>query len=139
MTSINWNDNEHSLAVGVMDDTHREFVALYNQVMSASDETFAQLFETFFTHTEAHFLNEDRLMEQSGFPALSEHRGEHQRVLNELRYFLEKVRQNKFSFARFFLRDRIPGWFNIHLQTMDSALAAHLKQNQNTVGLEQAI
>lgn len=125
---FNWSDSDFSLNLSVMDDTHREFIDLYNKAVVVNDHDFPELFEQLVSHTINHFTNEDRLMEQSHFPAISEHKSEHQRVINELNYFQNKVKENKFSFPRFYLKDRIPSWFKLHLATMDSALAAHLKK-----------
>jgi hemerythrin-like metal-binding protein len=125
---FNWSDSDFSLNLSVIDDTHKEFIELYNIIIIADDAVFAEIFDIFFSHTEKHFANENKLMDQSNFPAISEHKGEHQRVLNELNYFKSKVQENKFSFARFYIKDRIPLWFKLHLATMDSALAAHLKK-----------
>ena len=115
-----------------MDDTHKEFIELYNNIIVANDHGYPELFEKLVSHTIKHFDNENMLMEQSEFPAISEHKHEHRRVLNELKYFQEKVKCNKFSFSRFYIKDRIPGWFKHHLATMDSALAAHLKKSDIT-------
>jgi len=111
-----------------MDDTHKEFIDLYNKIIIANDHDFAELFNELVSHTTNHFDNKNKLMEQSNFPAISEHKHEHRRVINELKYFQEKVQRNKFSFSRFYIKDRIPPWFKHHLATMDSALAAHLKK-----------
>lgn len=131
MALHNWTDAEYSLDLGIMDDTHKEFIDYYTKLISSKDDTFPLLFEEFVEHTESHFLNEDTLMLESEFPAFSEHRADHQRIMNELKYFQEKVRSNKYSFARFFIKDRIPSWFKQHLVTMDSALAFHLKQSDD--------
>ena len=137
MAEFNWSKVNYVLGVSVMDDTHEEFIDLYNKLMHADDAHFAVLFEEFYLHTKAHFEEENRLMEQSCFPALSEHKGEHQRVINELNYFRSKVAENKYSFPRFYIKDRIPLWFRLHLATMDSALAAHLN-NTATADIEQS-
>ena len=100
MSILNWSDADYSLDLSIMDDTHKEFVSYYDKLLKANDQAFADIFEQFVTHTTEHFLNEDKLMEESGFPAIKEHRGEHQRILNELKYFQEKVRNKKYSFAR---------------------------------------
>ena len=128
MSLFSWSEPDYSLDLSIMDDTHKEFLDFYTKLLSADDESFPVIFEEFVIHTSEHFLNEDKLMEESKFPAIKEHRGEHQRVLNELKYFQEKVRSKKYSFARFYIKDKIPDWFRQHLATMDSALAFHLKQ-----------
>lgn len=132
MAEFNWSKVNYVLGVSVMDDAHDEFINLYNKLMHADDHSFADLFTEFVTHMKNHFDEENMLMDETHFPATSEHKAEHQRVINELKYFKSKVDCNKFSFARFYIKDRIPLWFRLHLATMDSALAAHLKNQADS-------
>lgn len=129
MQLINWSDEDHSLNLDIMDDTHREFVDIINQLNSASDAEFRGLFEKLLVHTESHFARENELMEKTGFPAIAEHKGEHLRILGEFNQFNNRVKKGLYTFGRAYIRDSIPQWFNLHLATMDSALAAHLKKN----------
>jgi len=113
--------------MSVMDDTHKEFIELYNTLLNSDDASFKALFNKFMEHIHYHFNSENELMEQSCFPAITEHKAEHQRVLNDLKYLELKIKEGKLSFSRFYIKKRIPEWFKLHLVTMDSALAAHLK------------
>jgi hypothetical protein len=36
------------------------------------------------------------------------------------------------AFGRSFVRERLPQWFGLHVTTMDSALAAHIKIQSET-------
>ena len=67
-------------------------------------------------------------MQQSGFPATAEHKGEHHRVLGELSQFTRQLEKGRSMMARAYVKERLPGWFTLHITTMDSALAAHLKR-----------
>jgi hemerythrin len=71
------------------------------------------------------------MMEESGFAAISEHISDHQRVLGELTRFGKRIAAGSTAMARAYIREQLPQWFEIHLQTMDSALAAHLKNIQS--------
>ena len=118
---------DFELGVKEMDGTHRELAALVNALATAKGCDFVHLFTTLFDHTERHFAREKQLMEQSGFPAIGEHVAEHQRVLGELHQCKRKVCKGEISFARAYITDRLPEWFRLHIATMDSALASHLK------------
>ena len=72
-----------SLGYVPVDDDHQMFVALLHQMEHADNVAFTTLFQQLATHTEKHFERENQLMQSSGFPALSEHRGDHHRVLGE--------------------------------------------------------
>ncbi len=92
---------------------------------------FPGLFQHLFEHTELHFAMEDQLMRDSRFPAEAEHTGEHLRVLGEFKQFKSRVDKGMLAFGRSFVRERLPQWFQLHVSTMDSALAAHINANSN--------
>ncbi|MEW8525780.1 MAG: hemerythrin family protein [Candidatus Thiodiazotropha endolucinida] len=115
------------LEIDSMDKTHLEFIELVNKLGSADRETFSTLFEQLVDHTNAHFKAEKELMQESGFPAISEHMGEHERILGDLNRMQSRVTQGNSLLPRAYVKDHLPGWFDLHAQTMDSALAAHLK------------
>lgn len=127
---INPEDPRYHLGEERMDATHREFIDFVNRLDQADKTGFMELFPLLVEHTRAHFDAENESMRQSAFPAIAEHQAEHQRVLGELDRFAEKVRQGSIQFARAWVRDRLPDWFNLHAATMDSALAAHLKARE---------
>jgi hemerythrin len=110
-----------------MDKTHREFVDLLKQLDTASKTEFIKLFPRLVEHTRAHFDAEQRLMEESRFPATGEHRADHQRVMGDLMRFGDRVAAGSTAMGRAYIREQLPQWFDIHVQTMDSALAVHLK------------
>ena len=127
MAIIEWDDSCFRLGMDVMDATHIEFVDLVNAAAQAQGEEFIHRFDALITHTREHFDQENRLMIESGFPAVAEHRHEHARVLGEFERFGQRVRRGQTSFGRSYLRESIAQWFPLHAMTMDSALAAHLK------------
>ncbi|NBC13476.1 MAG: hemerythrin [Gammaproteobacteria bacterium] len=83
-----------------MDQTHLEFIDLVNRLAAADD---------------------------AGSLALHEHRGEHRRVLAELRGLGRRAANGRPALARAYVREQLPHWFALHAATMDSALAGHLK------------
>ena len=135
MNIIEWDDNDHLLGMDFMDDTHREFVSLVNQCATADDQAFAVLFNKLIAHTQLHFQLEENLMTESKFPAYAEHRDEHQRILGELNQFKKRVDKGLISFGRNYIKDRMPEWFRLHAASMDSALAAHIKNGNLDVAM----
>ncbi|MCD2452380.1 hemerythrin family protein [Methylicorpusculum oleiharenae] len=110
-----------------IDTDHQAFVGLLNQLDVASNADFPLLFKALFEHTEQHFDRENQLMKEHGFPARAEHMGEHQRVVGEFKQFQSRIDKGMVAFGRAFVKDRLPQWFQLHVTTMDSALAAHIK------------
>jgi hemerythrin len=129
MAIIEWHDKLFILGVADMDNTHVEFVDLVNRMENSTNAEFILLFERLLEHTRAHFEHENRLMTAHGFPAISEHRGEHERVLGEMTRFNRVIHKGLVSFGRSYVNESLPQWFPLHASTMDSALAAHIKAN----------
>ncbi len=109
-----------------IDLDHVEFSSLIEQLERVDNVGFPTLFDQLLAHTEQHFAQENELMENSQFPALQEHKGEHVRVIGEFRQFKLRVDKGLVAFGRSFLRDRVVPWFKLHITTMDSALVSHL-------------
>lgn len=119
------------LGVDSMDDTHQEFIELVNQLGAAGDKaTFVSLFAELVEHTKAHFAAENKLMAETGFPAILEHEADHLRVLGQLHRFAQKVAAGSTMMGRAYVKEQLPDWFNLHAATMDSALAAHIKASK---------
>ena len=106
-----------------MDQNHSEFLAYITALKTVDKANFATLFIDFVEHTEAHFEQENEWMEASAFPAISEHRGEHQRVLAELRQFAERVKKGSQLFARAWVTEQAMEWFDNHLNSLLVSLA----------------
>ncbi|MDY0046802.1 MAG: hemerythrin domain-containing protein [Thauera propionica] len=123
MASLEWSEKlENGLAR--MDDTHREFVELYNVVANAGPDDFLAAYDAFVAHTEAHFAQENRWMEAVNFPGC--HRAEHDRVLAVLHDIRKRVAAGDTFFAKRLVQE-LPAWFDHHTNGMDAALAFHLQ------------
>ena len=122
----------HVVGYDLIDRDHEEFVALLNQLDSASNSDFPALFQQLQEHTEKHFDRENSLMLQFAYPGEIEHKSEHQRVLGEFKQFRTRVDKGMIAFGRSFIRERLPQWFELHVTTMDSALVAHMNSHPLT-------
>ena len=116
----------------LIDRDHEEFIALLNQLDSASNADFPVLFQQLHEHTEQHFDRENQLMMQFAYPGEIEHKGDHQRVLGAFRQFKTRVNKGMIAFGRSFVRERLLQWFGLHVTTMDSALVAHINNHSLT-------
>lgn len=126
MTILQWDDSRHRLGIKVMDETHQAFARLVNKLAETDDSAaFARLFDMLAAHTRFHFEQEERLMQESGFPAIGEHRDEHARILGQIDQLAMRIVRGRSVMARAFVNE-LPTWFELHAATMDSALAAHL-------------
>lgn len=109
-----------------IDGVHAEFIALANAAAAADAAGFPAAFAQLVAHTTEHFAGEEAMMAQSAYPATDEHRGEHGRVLAEMRQLDQRAQAGRTMMARAYVKERLPDWFALHTATMDSALVAHL-------------
>lgn len=128
---LKWVDSRHSLGVEDMDGNHREFLALVEELEQAKDEDFPFLFQKLLDHTRLHFAEENLLMRQSKFPPTAIHEGEHARVLNNLIQINNDIQAGRLPLARAFVKSGLHEWFELHLATMDRALAMHLARTSS--------
>ncbi len=113
-----------------LDQDHEIFMSLLDKLGESDNADFPAVFNELYAHVEQHFERENLLMADSAYPAAGEHRGEHGRVLAEFKQFKTRVDKGLIAFGRAFVKERLPAWFVLHASTMDSALAAHLRQRE---------
>ncbi len=124
MPALEWK-TDYELGLVAMDDTHREFALLLNRLDESTPETSLDLLDELLRHTVAHFAQEDVWMEESDFPPLYCHRGEHERVLEVLRQVRSMAAAGDAAIVRTLVRE-FPLWFANHAVTMDAMLAEHI-------------
>ena len=124
--SLAWSD-ALLLELDFMDDTHREFVDLLAAVETAEDEDLVERFRALVDHTDEHFGGEDRWMAATQFAASNCHTMQHNVVMQVLREALKRGQDGDLVLLRDLARE-LGIWFPQHAQTMDAALALHLRQ-----------
>ena len=125
MPVMEWNESL-ALDKGVMDDTHREFIELLNQLADAADDDVLGVLDLFILHTEAHFAEEQRWMEEMEFSALECHAREHDGVLDTAREVRSRAAAGDVRFGRV-LAKAVAEWFAGHASSMDHVLALYMK------------
>jgi len=124
--SLTWSD-ALMLDLDFMDDTHREFVDLLAASETADDERLLDHFAALIEHTEDHFGREDRWMQATRFSSINCHTTQHQVVLQVMHEGLKRGReQGDLKIVRLMVKE-LGVWFPQHAQTMDAALALHLR------------
>lgn len=125
MATLEWND-ALSVDLSAMDETHQEFVDLLAQVEAASDVQLLPAWQALVTHTDGHFGQEDRWMVATGFAADNCHSLQHRVILQIMQEGATRGAQGELHVVRGMAAE-LATWFTHHAQTMDSALAQHLK------------
>jgi hemerythrin-like metal-binding protein len=126
MPVMEWSD-ALMLDQGIMDETHREFIELLNRLADAPDESMLAALDEFIRHTEEHFAQEPRWMEQMTYPPLTCHVKEHDGVLETAHEVRRRVAAGETRFG-LVLAKAVAEWFANHAGSMDHVLALYMKE-----------
>jgi hemerythrin len=116
------------VALDFMNRDHEEFVALRGKLLDliaagSTDGIDGQLDEL-QRHTIRHFADEEKAMQETGFPAYPVHRGEHDAVLADMATSIERWRRARDVEAlRDWLDAAVGEWFVNHVSSMDMVTA----------------
>ena len=132
MPALQWSE-ALELGLDFMDGTHREFVDLLAACATGDEAALVGAWTALVEHTVQHFGAEDRWMESTGFSSANCHATQHRVVLHVLAEGLEQLKNGNAEPVRQMVRE-LASWFPMHAQTMDAALALHLR----SVGFDPA-
>jgi hemerythrin-like metal-binding protein len=110
------------------DASHEALAEVIAGLIAASNAAFPVRFQTLLTLFKMHVAEEGGLMRSSRYPGIAEHEGDHHRILGELVQLNLSIRRGRIALARAYVKDGLAPWFDLHLATMDAALAAHLRR-----------
>ena len=125
MTTLQWSDSL-ALDLPFMDDTHREFVDLLATVVNASDLDLLPAWKILIDHTDEHFDREDQWMRDTRFSSSNCHTMQHKVILQVMREGDVRGLAGELDVVRQMARE-LGIWFPQHAQSMDAALALHLR------------
>ncbi|HNZ91616.1 MAG TPA: hemerythrin domain-containing protein [Acidovorax sp.] len=127
MAALQWSD-ALALDLPLMDDTHREFVDLLAAVEAADDAALVAAWQALVEHTAQHFGQEDAWMAATRFASGNCHAMQHQVVLQVMREGAARTAdQGELHVVRA-MAGELALWFPQHAQSMDAALALHLRR-----------
>lgn len=125
-TPIEWTD-ALLLDFEPMDKIHREFVGLLASAQQADNKDLQRCWKAAIEHTEKHFAREDEWMRRSHFANAENHSLQHRVVLNVMREGLVLAQSGQFAPLRE-MANELADWFVKHTQSLDAALALHMRR-----------
>lgn len=125
MPQLLWSE-ALELGLPFMDDTHQEFVDLLARCEAAGDAALSAVWRELVDHTADHFGREDEWMKATGFASGNCHAVQHKVVLQVLREGAARAEDGDLAPVRQMIRE-LAIWFPQHAQSMDAALALHLR------------
>jgi len=109
-----------------MDDLHRQFRDLLIALASPDAGDYGATLLDLHEHLLSHCAMEERWMTGSDFPSRACHRQEHEVLLEVVSEVRRRFDAGDVEVVQR-LAAELPRWFEIHANTMDSALAIHLR------------
>jgi hemerythrin len=132
MSRLIWSD-ALSLDMPVMDDGRRQLVELLGLAHEAKDVSVLGRWRDLIAHTQRVFERENRWMDATGSSSCHIHSTQHKVVLQVMNEGLKSGETGELGPIRL-MADELGQWFANHSQSMDAALALHLRR----VGYEPA-
>lgn len=127
-----YDEKKHQLNFEEMDNVHKEFINIYNSLEDETVESYKNVMLKLFEHTKIHFCDEEKNMDEFSYPRKKEHIDEHNKVLAEMEYFLQKADTKMGQMLlKSYYKEKLPNWFELHLISMDSDLSSFLKNQTN--------
>jgi hemerythrin len=110
-----------------MDELHREFRDLLVGLASPDGGDHGALLLKLHEHLLQHCAIEEGWMKGSDFPSCACHRQEHEMLLEVVSEVRRRFDAGDVEVVQR-LAEELPRWFEIHANTMDAALAFHLRE-----------
>jgi len=123
-----WHD-DYALGHQTMDETHQEFVARVQALLTTDDDDLENALEAFAEHAHRHFGDEDASMRETAYGSAGCHIDEHAAVLRSLDDVRALLADGRTEVVRSFARALVD-WFPEHVRVMDQGLARWLVQRQ---------
>ena len=126
MSRLKWSD-ALSLDMPGMDDGHKTLVALLDLAHEAPDSSLLGHWRNLVAHTASVFEREDRWMNATRFSSTHIHTTQHKVVLQVMHEGLSAGESGDLAPIRQ-MANELGQWFANHSQSMDAALALHLRK-----------
>lgn len=129
MALLEWKD-QYSTGIEAVDYEHRELIDLINrlheELMKAQSEASVEaFFGDLLKAIASHFALEERFMREQLYDRLTEHKADHERLLDEIRDIMDGwLGADKVDQAT--LAAQLDAWFSRHFATHDARLHSAL-------------
>jgi hemerythrin len=130
--SAEWNPS-YSVGVSQLDEHHQYLISLINILVEAlgnqdQRSTTGIVLRELAEYAENHFTAEEKLMAETGYPHLSQHKREHERFIvrvAELKKEFDEDSDFDAGKILMFLRS----WLLRHIRQIDKKYSSHLQEN----------
>jgi hemerythrin len=131
MAFMEWS-NRYGTGVMQIDQEHKRLVALINELYDAmskgqGDAVLGKVLNGLAAYCKTHFANEERLMQQHGYPAFTEHKGIHDRLTAKVGGMLQDFKDGK-ALSTVQTVNFLKDWLNKHILETDRKYAPFFQE-----------
>lgn len=130
MALMEWDE---SMSVGVeeLDEQHRTLIDLINEAYEAIQKHDGQKVSTIVDrmreYAALHFVTEERLMEEVGYPDLELHKSQHTKFVNDVDKFRQEQTE-KANLSKIFIY--LSRWLTLHIMDEDKKYTEHMPSDR---------
>ncbi len=130
---IAWSD-DILIGLDVIDQQHREIFSRVQKIIiiNSQESAYKSASENLvflMTYVKEHLSAEEKLMEESTYPRLAEHKELHARLLIAADRIYENIKTDGITPLNVLdIESLLMGWFKTHILTHDKDFAEYLKQ-----------
>jgi len=127
---ITWSDR-YSVGLATIDKEHQKLVSLVNQLYSAilaGDATAeaSKVLDGLAAYTISHFAAEEALMKRYNFPGYTQHKAEHDKLVEQVRQFQSDLKAGKAKLSQE-LMSFLQTWLIGHILGVDKKYTTYLQ------------
>ncbi len=132
MALIDWTD-DFETGINSVDDQHRKLVEIVNKFDDAAKKgkgsrIMNEILTDLIAYTGEHFVSEEKLLADAGYPKLKQHHAQHQQLLRKVeRLQFEFDQQGKRITVE--VRDFLKHWLTNHILKEDKAYVSTVLQS----------
>jgi len=132
MAPLEWKDS-YSVGVPAVDHEHQELIGLVNQLHAAlatvrPEDEVVGIFGDLFRAISSHFALEERFMREHGYDQTTQHKADHESLLDELREIMDNY-HDRGDHSGENLTASVEAWFANHFKTHDARLHSRLGEH----------
>lgn len=126
MPLIEWKD-EFRTGIASVDHEHEQLIRLLNALYDdlaaeASGDAIQDFLGEVYARIAAHFALEEKLMRDVRYDQYSDHKADHDRLLDEIRDIMDRQAEGGYAGYRDELSSQLRDWFLEHFKTKDPRL-----------------
>jgi hemerythrin len=125
MGLLHW-EKRYGVGIEAVDHEHRELVDLINRLHEKATTQGSKMavlgfFGDLYKAISSHFALEERFMRERSYDQITQHKTDHERLLDEIRDIMEDYEISDLLDERL-LAQRLDAWFSRHFESHDARL-----------------